>query len=239
MARVGTSMTTAIVTGASRGLGLGIAQRLAATGRTVVLAARGEEELQAAAESVGGVAVRADVTSPEDVERLVAVAAGHGPIDVLVNNAGALPVLDPFGTLTADAFRRGFDVDVVGALLTAQAAAPHLAGDATIVDVVVAQGGRPAGPLHLSVSPAGAAHLALSRQLGAILGPDGVAVHALLPKLSVDGEVGRIAAPALGYEFGPDDLTAADVGDAVVALLERRTGSTWIVEPGARLVESA
>ncbi len=231
-------MTTAIVTGASRGLGLGIAERLAATGRTVVLAARGEDELDAAARRVGGIAVRADVTSPPDVERLVAVAAEQGPIDVLVNNAGALPVIDPFGTVTAEAFRRGFDVDVLGTLLVSQAAAPHFAERATIIDVVVAQGGRPAGPLHLSVSPAGAAHLALTRQLAAILGPDGVAVHALLPRLSPDGEVGRIAGPALGYTLGPDDLTAADMGDAVVAVLERRTASTWIVETGAKLVES-
>jgi 3-oxoacyl-[acyl-carrier protein] reductase len=77
---------TALVTGASRGIGRAIAQELARAGASVVVGYRtGKDEAEALASELGGRAVQADVSSPEDAKRLVAEA---GDVDVLVNNAG-------------------------------------------------------------------------------------------------------------------------------------------------------
>lgn len=147
-------MNATIVTGASRGLGLGIAHRLAASGRTVVMAARDAARLEAAAHEVGGIAVPTDVTSPAEVQRLIATAIErYGGIDALVNNAASECVVDPFETLTAERFRLAFDVDVLGTLLATQAAAPHLGEGAAVVNIVSARGGVPAGPVHLAAGP--------------------------------------------------------------------------------------
>jgi 3-oxoacyl-[acyl-carrier protein] reductase len=76
----------ALVTGASKGIGRAIAQELAGAGATVVVAYRsGKDEAEQLASEIGGDAVQADVSSPEDAKRLVEEA---GDIDVLVNNAG-------------------------------------------------------------------------------------------------------------------------------------------------------
>lgn len=231
-------MNATIVTGASRGLGLGIAHRLAASGRTVVMAARDAATLEAAAREVGGIAVPTDVTSPAEVQRLIATAIERcGGIDALVNNAASECVVDPFETLTAERFRLAFDVDVLGTLLATQAAAPHLGEGAAVVNIVSARGGVPAGPVHLAAGPPQAALMALTRNLAAILGPRGILVHALLPGLSLDGETGRVAVPALGVDPATVTLTAGEVGDAVVGLLGRDAASVWAFEPDGRLVE--
>src|SRR5215218_4440787 len=103
---------TAIVTGAGRGLGAGIARRLVAEGYAVIAAARTAPEI------AGAHNVAADITSPDDVRALVAHA--RTGIALLVNNAAAPPVLDPFAELTAERFRLGFDVDVFGTLAVTQ-----------------------------------------------------------------------------------------------------------------------
>ncbi len=77
---------TALVTGASRGIGRAIAEELARAGASVVVGYRsGREEAEELAAAIGGRAVQADVSSPEDAKRLVEEA---GDVDVLVNNAG-------------------------------------------------------------------------------------------------------------------------------------------------------
>jgi 3-oxoacyl-[acyl-carrier protein] reductase len=77
---------TALVTGASRGIGRAIAAELAAAGATVVVGYRsGQEEAEALAAEIGGRAIQADVSSPDDARRLVEEA---GDLDILVNNAG-------------------------------------------------------------------------------------------------------------------------------------------------------
>jgi 3-oxoacyl-[acyl-carrier protein] reductase len=77
---------TALVTGASKGIGKAIATELAAAGATVVVGYRsGREEAEALAAALGGRAIQADVSSPEEAKRLVEEA---GELDILVNNAG-------------------------------------------------------------------------------------------------------------------------------------------------------
>jgi NAD(P)-dependent dehydrogenase (short-subunit alcohol dehydrogenase family) len=215
-----TFIQTAIVTGASRGLGLGIAQRLLDSGYNVIAAARTAPEID------GAVNVAADITNPDDVRALVAHA--QTGIALLVNNAAALPVLDSFDELSAERFRLGFEVDVFGTLALTQAAAPKLAGG-TVVNVVAARWGIPAGAAHLSVSPSQAALTALTRNLAAVLAP-GIVVHGLAPRITPAGGTGRTAAPALGIEFGDTFLTAEQVGDAVVQLAGERESALWTVD---------
>lgn len=216
-------MTCSIVTGASRGLGLGIAQRLVAAGHDVIAAAR------VAPEVPGALNLAVDVTSAEDVARLVEAARPRGPIKLLVNNAAAPPVMDTLEDLTLERFRLGFDVDVAGTLAVTQAAAPFLGGG-TVVNLIAARGGASAGAAHLSVSPSQAALTALTYCLATILAPSDVAVHALMPHITPAGGTGLTAAPVLGIEFGSRVLTAAQVGDAVVALCEQRESGTWRVD---------
>jgi NAD(P)-dependent dehydrogenase (short-subunit alcohol dehydrogenase family) len=121
----------AIVTGASRGLGLGIAQRLADSGHPVVLDTRGADALgrAAAIRQLGheARAVQADVTSQADVERLVALAHERfGAPQVLVNNAGALPVPGTLDDLSGPRFLRGIAVDVRGAFNATRAVASSM-----------------------------------------------------------------------------------------------------------------
>src|SRR3954467_7776128 len=211
---------TAIVTGASRGLGLGIAQRLLDSGYDVIAAARTAPSID------GAVNVAADITQPDDVRALVERAPTG--IALLVNNAAAPPVLDAFQDLSAERFRLGFDVDVFGTLALTQAAAPKLAGG-TVVNVVAARWGTPAGAAHLSISPSQAALTALTRNLAAVLAPR-IVVHGLAPKITPAGGTGRTAAPALGIEFGDAFLTAEQVGDAVVHLAAEREPGLWSVD---------
>ena len=83
---------TAIVCGASEGIGLGVAEALAAEGANVAMFARRREQLAREADRLGALAVRGDVTNPADLQRLVEkTVQAFGGIDVLVNNSGGPP----------------------------------------------------------------------------------------------------------------------------------------------------
>jgi 3-oxoacyl-[acyl-carrier protein] reductase len=89
---LGLAGRTAIVCGASSGMGLGIAESLREEGANVVMFARRADLLEREADRIGGLALPGDVTSVEDRERLVATAVDtYGGIDVLVNNSGGPP----------------------------------------------------------------------------------------------------------------------------------------------------
>ena len=86
---LGLTGLTAVVCGASSGIGLGIAESLAREGANVVMFARRQELLEREAERMGGIAVAGDVTSAEDLERLVQTAVDtYGGVDILFNNSG-------------------------------------------------------------------------------------------------------------------------------------------------------
>jgi NAD(P)-dependent dehydrogenase (short-subunit alcohol dehydrogenase family) len=128
-------MPTAIVTGASKGLGLALTRRLAADGWRVVVDARDGAALRAAVADLDHVtAVAGDVTDPVHRHRLVRAA---GPIDLLVNNAGALgpTPLPPLAELTTAALGRLFLTNVFAPLGLVQAALAQLRAGAAIVNV--------------------------------------------------------------------------------------------------------
>ena len=129
------SRRTAIVTGASSGIGAATARTLAAHGFRVVCAARRADRVQALAEEIDGLAVTCDVTDRDSVAGLAEAA---GPeVHVLVNNAGGAFGSDPVETADPAAWRARFEVNVLGTLQVTQALLPALraSGDAVIVNV--------------------------------------------------------------------------------------------------------
>jgi NADP-dependent 3-hydroxy acid dehydrogenase YdfG len=130
-----TDTRTAVVTGASSGIGAATARALAAAGYRVVCAARRTDRVRALAEEIGGVAVACDVTDRDSVRGL-AEAAGD-VVHVLVNNAGGAFGAEPVETADPEDWRRMYDVNVLGVLHVTQAILPALraSGDGVIVNV--------------------------------------------------------------------------------------------------------
>jgi NAD(P)-dependent dehydrogenase (short-subunit alcohol dehydrogenase family) len=129
-------MSVAIVTGASRGLGLALTRKLAAADWTVVVDARDAGELTAATRGLAGViAVPGDVTDAD--HRADLVAAAGGVIDLLVNNASMLgPSPQPaLAAYPLDELRRVYEVNLLAPLALIQLALPSLSADAAILDI--------------------------------------------------------------------------------------------------------
>jgi NAD(P)-dependent dehydrogenase (short-subunit alcohol dehydrogenase family) len=118
-------MKKALITGASRGLGLALAKALADDGWSLLLTARGEEDLFAAAFDLNAEAIAGDVTDPAHVARLAEAAP---ELDLLVNNASDLgPVpLPPLADLSLAGLRRLFETNVIAPLALVQATLPAL-----------------------------------------------------------------------------------------------------------------
>jgi NADP-dependent 3-hydroxy acid dehydrogenase YdfG len=126
---------TAVVTGASSGIGAATARRLAAEGYHVFCAARRAERVETLAREIGGTPVRCDVTSPEQVAELAALL---GPtLDVLVNNAGGAFGSEHVAEADPDDWRAMYEVNVIGLLNVTKALLPKLiaSGDGVLVNV--------------------------------------------------------------------------------------------------------
>ncbi len=178
---------TAIVTGAARGIGRGIAQALAAEGASVVVADRDEDGAgRVAAElSVGGasaLAIRVDVGIEEEAQRLAGESlAAFGRIDVLVNNAGiasAAPLVD---TALAE-WNRVLGVDLTGVFLCSRAVVPAMIAQrsGTIVNVGSQLGIRGAPNLAAYCAAKAGVH-GLTKALARELAPHGIRVNAVAP----------------------------------------------------------
>lgn len=121
----------AVVTGASKGIGAGIARHLAAEGAAVVVnyssSREGADRVVGEITGKGGkaVAVQANLSKEEDIRRLFAEAkAAFGALDILVNNAGVYEFA-PLSEVTAEHFHRMFDLNVLGLILASQEAVKH------------------------------------------------------------------------------------------------------------------
>ncbi len=118
----------ALITGGSRGIGLGIAAALSATGMSVSITGRDTRSLEAARQKLGGaaLAVRADVQSEQDVAKAVEeTVARFGGLDILVNNAG-VGTFAPVAEMTAAQWREVLDTNLTGVFHCCHAAIPHL-----------------------------------------------------------------------------------------------------------------
>ncbi len=125
---------TAVVTGASSGIGAATARALAAEGYKVICAARRYDRLHDLAADIGGVAVGCDVTDPDDVAVLAEVAGDE--VALLVNNAGGALGQEPLGEADFDAWQAMYDANVLGAARVTKALLPALeAAQGTVVFV--------------------------------------------------------------------------------------------------------
>ena len=181
----------AIVTGGAQGIGRKIAAGLAGEGARVVVA-----DIQAAdavADSLGGIAVAADVSDPRACERMAQAAIdAYGRIDILVNNAGIWSSLvpTPFEDLSVEEWRRVFDVNVLGMWLATRAVAPFMreAGRGRIINL--ASGTPYKGvPMFMHYVASKAAVIAITRVLAKELGGDNVLVNTIAPGFTLSDGV--------------------------------------------------
>lgn len=245
-----------VVTGASQGIGLEVSRRLAGEGASVLMVARTEGPLRAAADEIGAEWLAADVTDPECDARIVATCAEQmGGIDVLVNNAGTSSVV-ALADLTDDDFRAQFELNVVASMRLMRLAAPRMAqrGGGRIVNVTSSSGKRP-GQTNVAYAVAKAAQLSLSRAFADAYAKDGVLVNAVAPGpvatelWTGDGGMADQAARAQGTTRAEVlAATAAkvplgrmgtpqEIADVVVFLCSDRasnvTGAAWSADGGA------
>jgi len=178
----------ALVTGASKSIGAGIARQLAADGADVVINyvsdRNGAEKVVAEIEAAGGkaIAVAADVTRQPEVETLINTTLEFfGRLDIVVNNAGVYQFAS-IEESTETLYRRQFDINVLGPLLVSAAAVPHLGKGSSIINissfvtrVFIAESAIYSG--------AKGAIDAITGVLSKELGPRGIRVNAVNPGL--------------------------------------------------------
>jgi 3-oxoacyl-[acyl-carrier protein] reductase len=238
----------AVVTGASRGIGLGIARRLVDEGARVVLTARKADALEEAVAALGGpehaLAVAGKADDPEHREETVARAVEtFGRLDLLVNNAGINPVAGPLIDLDLGAARKIVEVNALGALAWTQAAHRAWMGahGGAVVNVSSVSGVKPA-PMIAMYGASKAMLISLTESLAVELGPT-VRVNAVAPA------VVKTSFASLLFEGREEEVAGAyplrrlgvpeDVAGTVAFLLSDDaswlTGQTVVLDGGVTL----
>ncbi|MCC3772149.1 SDR family oxidoreductase [Streptomyces sp. UNOC14_S4] len=237
----------ALVTGASRGIGYGIAEALVARGDRVVITGRNEDALKASAESLGADRVLTVAGKAHDeahqaaaVERTMEV---FGRVDYLVNNAGTNPVAGPIADVDLAVARKVFETNVVSALGFAQRTwkAWQKENGGAIVNIA-SVAGLGASPFVGAYGISKAAMVNLTLQLAHEMAP-GVRVNAIAPavvktKFAAALYEGREEEVAASYPLGRLGVPE-DVGGAAAFLLSEPagwiTGQTLVVDGGLLL----
>jgi 3-oxoacyl-[acyl-carrier protein] reductase len=219
----------ALVTGASKGIGASIAEHLAAEGASVVVnyasSKSGADIVVKHITDKGGkaVAVQADVSKPEDIERLFSeIKTAYGKLDILINNAGIYEFL-PLEAVTPVHFHKQFDLNVLGLILTTQAAVKLIGPEGgSIVNIGSIVGSMPVqtGTVYSATKAAvDAVTIALSKELG----PKKIRVNSLNPGMVeteglhavgfAEGDFRKMveAQTPLGRIAQPDDIARAAV----------------------------
>ena len=237
----------AVVTGASKGIGAGIAKSLSAAGASVVVnyasSKDGAERVVADIAASGGkaIAVKGDVAKAADVQHIFdETKKAFGHVDVLVNNAGVY-AFSPLESITEDDFHRHFNTNVLGTILATKEAAKHFGeGGGSVINVssIVSQEPVPGASVYSATK--GAVDT-LTRVLAAELGPRKIRVNVIAPGgvetegthtagvVGSDFEKQIVARTALGRFGQPDDI-------AKVAVFLASDESAWMT--GERLAAS-
>jgi 3-oxoacyl-[acyl-carrier protein] reductase len=229
----------AVVTGASKGVGAGIAKGLAAEGAAVVVnyaaAREGADRVVADIEARGGkaIAIQADVSKAADVRRLFAEAVrAFGALDVLVNNAGIFQFA-PLEALTEEAFHQQFNTNVLGPLLATQEAVKHFNSEGGSIINVSSVATRTTPPASAIYSGTKGAIEAVTHVLAKELAARKIRVNAIAPGPVVtegfqalgasgsDFEKQMVAQTPLGRVGQPDDI-------APVAVFLASSDSGWM-----------
>jgi len=212
-----------IVTGASRGIGRGIALRLAAAGSSVVLCARDQTLLDEAAAEIrgaGGTAetIALDLRAPDSGQRIADFTTGKfGRIDVVVNNAGATK-RGEFLDLTEEDFADGFALKYFGSVRLTRAAWPHLKDAAGSVVFISGVGGRTPGAQFAIGGSVNAALLSLTKALAELGLRDGVQVNCVNPgTIRTARYTGRLNALAKERGLDPESAEREYVKNAEIA----------------------
>ncbi|MFW0785645.1 SDR family oxidoreductase [Gordonia sp. CPCC 206044] len=219
---------SALVTGASRGIGLAIATELARRGASVVITGRKPEPLDEAAAGIREVVAGAAVTAcpgntGDETHRAEAVAAtvaqGDG-IDILINNTGINPLFGPLMDADLGGFRKIFDTNVVAALGFVQEAfrAGMRERGGAVVNISSVAGIRSTG-LIAAYGASKAALIRLTAELAWELGPANIRVNAIAPAIvktkfakdliAGDNEARALKSYPLGRLGDPDDIARA------------------------------
>jgi 3-oxoacyl-[acyl-carrier protein] reductase len=228
----------AVVTGASKGIGAAIAKALAAEGASVVVnyasSKAGADAVVAAITAAGGkaVAVGGDVSKKADAQGIIdAAVKTYGRLDILVNNSGVY-TFAPIEDVTEELFHKQFNVNVLGLLLTTQAAVKHLGEGGSIINIgsVVTRITPPGSSVYTGTKGAvDAITGVLSRELG----PRKIRVNALNPGMvetegtqgagfiGSDFEKGTVAQTPLGRVGQPRDI-------ASIAVFLASDDSAWL-----------
>ena len=238
----------AVVTGASRGIGLGIAERLVAEGVKVVVTARKADALAEAVERLGGpehaLGVAGSASDPEHRDEVIArTLETFGSLDLLVNNTGINPAYGPLVDLDLDAARKILDTNAVSALGWVQAAyRAHMAEHGgAVVNVSSVAGSRPA-PNIAFYGASKATLISLTESLAVELGPsirvNGVAPAVVKTRFAAALYEGREQEVADAYPLKRLGVPE-DIGGAVAFLLSDDagwvTGQTLTVDGGLLL----
>jgi NAD(P)-dependent dehydrogenase (short-subunit alcohol dehydrogenase family) len=252
---LGLTDKVAVVTGASKGIGLAVVRELAAEGANVVAGARGVEPLNGI-DRVTPVAV--DLAEPDGPGRLVAHAIErHGRVDVLVNNVGIVRVrLDGFLSITDADFEASLQLNFLTALRATRAAVADMVARraGTIVNVVSVNAFFHPNGAVIDYGAGKAALLNISKALSQELGPQGIRVTSVSPgPVATDlwlGEGGVAETVGEATGAGPDAVRDAAIADmptgrftsprevaTVVTLLASPrtanvTGANWVIDGG-------
>ncbi len=245
---------SALITGASQGIGLAVARQMAEEGCHVHLAARSQDKLEAAAAAIGGefaVEAHVHVTDLTHLENIQALARDCAGVDILVNNAGAVPG-GRIDELDDTRWRAGWELKVFGYINMTRAFYHRMRerGDGVIVNVIGLGGERPyAG--YVTGSAGNASLMAFTRAVGGSSLDHGVRILAVNPGL-VDTERARtLLQTRAETQYGDKErwrdyykhlplqraATAEEVGDLVVYLASRRasyiSGTVVTIDGGA------
>jgi NAD(P)-dependent dehydrogenase (short-subunit alcohol dehydrogenase family) len=208
-----------VITGASRGIGLGVARGFAAAGARLLLIAD-DGNVVARAREIGGTGIVADIT---DGEAVAAALAPLSHIDVLINNAGLerLTPLAEGGQDVEETFRRIIEINVIGTQIVTRRALPKMASGGTIINTASIWG-RVAEPEFGAYVASKHAVIGLTKTWAKELGPRGIRVNAVCPGwVRTEASMRSLAIMAERRQVGEQQLLASIVaGQALGGLME-------------------